>query len=350
MRISLGDLIPIFIAIATIFAAYSSGMLDAKRMELAADKARFELETKEAEQLADETASKVRLLETRLEKSRSVVNTQGVLKDVAHKCETLEKCRANVNLLLDPPVLSLVIDGESNRREELIAIVSKLGEIAGDFKLASIKVKKIRLSESELSQIVNLQPVEIELVENKLTNIKLAPIAKLNRVKKLGLVSQKITNLRTIAQIDGLQSLTLNDLPSLPSQFDVTFSCAHSLNTISITQTAINDVDCVGFTQFESLKNLYIEQSQISYHGLKHLLENSSFDVAATVNDLTKDDVSLKEIVSFIDQLNREKSERRIVLIELIGEPDPQGGEGLEVSVQQARVLRTTNANEKKSD
>ena len=341
MKISLGDLIPVFIAIITIFAAYFSGILDAKHMQLSSEKALFEIETKEAEQRAIAARDKVVQLEEDLKRSRVELQTQEVLRSVLSQCNSIDDCQVDLNLLVEPPVVNISLVGSPDSRTYFPTMLAKLQSVSGGFRLDSLTIKDFRLTLKQMETIAKFQPSVLSISKNALTERELSTIILLNRLEELRIEDQEIKNLISISQVIGLKSLSLVNLPPSEGLFDISFASALSLESISIDNVLLNKVDCQGFKQFDNLKMLRVERSGLSFDDLHLIIRENTFDLYAVVEDLGGENESLKQIVEIINQLNIAKSDRRIILLEMTGEPDSSGG-GL-ITVQEAMIISTNN-------
>ena len=345
-KVSFGDLIPIFIAVLTVVAAYSSGILDVKRMQLSTEKTLFEIETKEAEIRAERAKEQVARLEQRLELSRVVIGTQKVLREVVERCNALDRCRASLDLLSEPPVLNLSLVGTAQSRDFLPEMLTELEQISDGFHLRSLSIKDFRLTRAYVDSIKSLQPEELTLSENNLTDHEFAPLTELTRIKKLTIDSQRIQNLMQVAQMVGLRKLKLSGTPLTSGQFDRTFASAQSLETISIANVEFAASDGSGIGQFEKLKSLRIEW-QAPFPVILKLIESYSFDLVVTLKEFDEQDESFKQILECIGALNREESERRIVLMTPESAPEVQGDGVLAITTQSVRMYATDNMTDK---
>jgi hypothetical protein len=334
----IGDLVPILIATITLIVAYSTGILDAKRMELSSQKSLFQLETKIAEERAKEIQVMITTLEAELNRSRIELETQEKLRALKGQFRQIEGCNLSVDFLAVPPHVSFSIDGGEIVASQARLLLSESCHVAQGCIFDSVTLARMRLSLREIEEIVTLQPSSLTLNDNRLGNQEADLLQGLNRLKTLALKNQFVTSLDWAKRILDLTSLSVEGCQLEPGSFNKNFAFADSLESLSIGSMSIDDLDIVGCKQFSNLKSLYISKhTAVSSAALRDFAISTTCNLTAYIPNIDENDIAIKDLASLIQKLKDEGSHRLIIILDPIsGTPQNHSGNDL-LPVQQLR-------------
>jgi len=280
-RISLGQLVPLVIGLGILFVTWKTGLLDAKRLELSAEKSKFQKEVLVAKENADKGKVVLEDLKKQLASYKVKLSTNEVLVALSNKQSKAYRSTVDVDFTAEPPAVTYKCSDESGQyvRDTLEALA-----VLDKCNIEEIVLDGMRLAQVDMDLLVALSPENLTLKNNHIGMEEAKILGELSTIRSLSLERQDFYDLSWAVDIEQIQFLTLRELELEAGSFNENFAFARGLQTILLFDIPLRDSDLDSIKQFTRLKTLMAPDSvPVSPSKLLDFYESTNCSIAMSL-------------------------------------------------------------------
>jgi hypothetical protein len=271
----------LLLVLLSIFLAWATGVLDARRENLAAQNERLtiqklKLEADEKAAMSELTTLQAKLADaqtqmTGLQTDRSaiaMIRGMNVRSSIDFDPQT-----GGYEVTLKKPTFTIVYEDSNGRNLDVDPLLKILNTLSQLKKLTKLSIESLDLGSRELAAIGVLGTIETLVTVNcDLNDQDMQEFPKLPNLKNIHMVQEKFSNPGVLGGYKGLEIISISSTPLSDAGLEMIYSLKTTVTSLSIPHTKVTDQSVSLINSCRQIRSLNIAWTAITAEGIDKII------------------------------------------------------------------------------